>query len=110
MSVGPGSTISSIAIAPLNDDVRLAGTTSGRVFLSMTAGATTMVDVTGPIPARYVARMAVDPTNSNVAYVCLNGFGLSTGQHVWKTTNLLSGTPTWTAAGLDNRSPVDSIA
>ena len=91
--------ISAIAISPQNDNIRLVGTTAGTVFLSTTAGATTMTSVTGPIPARYVGRVAIDPTNANIAYVALNGFGLSTGQHVWKTTNLLTGAPTWTAAG-----------
>ena len=91
--------ISAIAISPQNDDVRLVGTTAGTVFLSTTAGATTMTNITGPIPARYVGRVAIDPANSNIAYVALNGFGLAAGQHVWKTTNLLSGSPTWTASG-----------
>ncbi len=92
--------ISAIAIAPQNDDVRLIGLTSGLVYLSTTAGATTMTNVTGAItPARYIGRVVIDPTNSNVAYVCLNGFGVAAGQHVWKTTDLLSGTPTWLPAG-----------
>jgi hypothetical protein len=91
--------ISAIAIAPQNDDVRLVGLTTGQVFVSTTAGATTMTNITGSIPARYVGRVAIDPTNANVAYVALNGFGLSAGQHVWKTTNLLSAAPVWTAAG-----------
>ncbi len=91
--------IGAIAIAPQDDNVRLVGLTNGAVYLSTTAGATTMTPVTGPIPARYVGRIAIDPTNANVAYVALNGFGLPAGQHVWKTTNLLTGAPTWTAAG-----------
>jgi hypothetical protein len=90
--------VSAIAIAPQDDNIRLAGTTSGGMFLSTTAGATTMANVTGSIPARYVGRIAIDPTNANAAYVALNGFGIP-NQHVWKTTNLLSGTPTWVAAG-----------
>jgi len=93
------SRISAIAISPQNDDVRLIGTSYGQVFLSTTAGATTMTDVTGPIPSRYIGRVAIDPTNANIAYVTLNGYGLASGQHVWKTTNLLSGSPTWTSAG-----------
>ena len=96
---GSNTRISAIAIAPQNDDVRLVGTTNGTVFLSTTAGATTMANVTGPWLTRYVGRVAIDPTNANVAYVCLNGFGLAAGQHIWKTTNLLSGTPTWSQAG-----------
>ncbi len=93
------ATISAIAIAPQSDDIRLVGLVSGRIFLSTTPGATTMTDVTGSIPPRYVGRIAIDKTNSNVAYVSLNGYGLLPGHHVWKTTNLLSGTPVWTAAG-----------
>lgn len=92
--------ISAIAISPQNDNVRLVGTTAGTIFLSTTAGATTMSNVTGSIPARYVGRVAIDPTNANVAYVALNGFGLAAGQHVWKTTNLLSGAPTWNSSGV----------
>ena len=39
--------VGAIAIAPQNDNVRLVGSTNGRVYLSTTAGATTMTDVTG---------------------------------------------------------------
>ncbi len=91
--------ISAIGIAPQNDDIRLVGTTAGRIYVSTTAGATTMTDITGSIPARYVGRIAIDPANSNIAYVALNGFGLAAGQHVWKTTNLTAASPTWTASG-----------
>ncbi|HEX3100880.1 MAG TPA: carboxypeptidase-like regulatory domain-containing protein, partial [Pyrinomonadaceae bacterium] len=103
-----GVRISAIGIAPQNDDIRLVGTTVGTtlagtpvgpLFLSTTPGATSMIKLAVPWPARYVSRVVIDPTNSNVAYVSLNGFGLVSGQHVWKTTNLLSGNPTWTAAG-----------
>jgi hypothetical protein len=90
--------VSAIGIAPQDDNIRLIGSTAGRVYLSTTAGATTMTDITGSIPARYIGRFAIDPTNANVAYVALNGFGIA-NQHVWKTTNLLSGTPTWAASG-----------
>ena len=95
---GSGERVSAITIAPQDDNVRLVGSTLGRVYLSTLAGATTMTDVTGPIPARYIARFAIDPVNANIAYVALNGFGVP-NQHVWKTTNLLSGAPTWTASG-----------
>ncbi|CAN5268753.1 hypothetical protein BH20ACI1_BH20ACI1_06180 [soil metagenome] len=89
--------VSAIGIAPSNDNVRIIGSTTGRVYISTTAGAITMTDITGAIPARFVARIVIDPNNSNIAYVTLTGYGISS--HVWKTTNLLSGTPTWTAAG-----------
>jgi len=103
--------VTAIGIAPQNDDIRLVGLQNGQVHLSTTAGATTMTNISGPIPSRYVGRVAIDPTNSNVAYVCLNGYGLPAGQHVWKTTNLLSGSPTWTAAGAGIPDvPVNSFA
>ena len=96
---GASTRISAIAIGPQNDDIRLVGTTNGTVFLSTTSGATSMTQLSTPWPARYIGRVAIDPTNSNIAYVCLNGFGLATGQHIWKTTNLLSGSPSWSLAG-----------
>ena len=93
-----GARISAIGIAPSDDNVRLVGLTTGQVFLT-TNGATTLTDVTGGISARYVSRAVIDPTNANVAYITLTGYGIPGANHVWKTTNLLSGTPTWTASG-----------
>lgn len=100
-SAGISARISAIAIAPQNDDIRLIGTSNGAVFLQSTPGATTLTNVTGAIgsSARYVGRTAIDPIDANIAYVTLNGFGLPDGRHVWKTTNLLSGSPTWVASG-----------
>lgn len=92
--------ISAIAVSGQDDNVRVVGTSTGGIYVSTTAGATSMTNITGPIPPRYVGRVAIDPTNADVAYVTLNGFGLGAGQHVWKTANLLSPTPTWTAAGV----------
>lgn len=89
--------ISAIAIAPQSDDLRLVGLTNGQIFRSTTAGATTMSDITGSIPGRYVGRIMIDPTNSDVAYVALNGYGIA--NHVWKTTNLQAMAPTWSPAG-----------
>ena len=96
----PGSNerVSAIGISPQNDAVRLIGSTLGKVYYSNTAGATTMTDVTGTLPARYVGRIAFSPTDQNTAYVALNGYGIP-GQHVMKTTNLNAPTPTWTNAG-----------
>ncbi|HVF31125.1 MAG TPA: VCBS repeat-containing protein [Pyrinomonadaceae bacterium] len=98
MSTTGNERISAIGISPQNDDIRLIGSTLGRIHYSNTAAATTMTDITGAMPARYVARIAIDPTNANIAYVALNGFGIP-NQHVMKTTNLNSPTPTWTPAG-----------
>ena len=91
--------ISSIGISPQNDNVRVIGLTSGQVFAT-TTGSSTLTDITGPIPAKYIARIAVDPNNPNIAYLTISGFGVTFGQHVWKTTNLNGAPPTWTAAGV----------
>ncbi|MBK8302435.1 MAG: hypothetical protein IPK98_03075 [Chloracidobacterium sp.] len=95
---GGNERVSAIGISPQNDAVRLIGSTLGKVYYSNTAGAVTMTDVTGTLPARYVGRIAFSPTDQNTAYVALNGYGIP-GQHVMKTTNLNAPTPTWTNAG-----------
>ncbi len=97
-NTGANERVSAIGISPQNDDIRLIGSTTGRVYFSGTAGATTMADITGSIPARYIGRIAIDPTNGNTAYVALNGFGIP-GQHVMKTTNLSAPVPTWVNSG-----------
>jgi hypothetical protein len=91
--------VSAIGISPQNDDIRLIGTDTGRVYYSNTAGATTMTDITGAIPPRYVGRIAISPVNQNTAYVALNGYGIA-NQHVMKTTNLGSAVPTWVNSGI----------
>lgn len=101
VSQGPieaGMTVTAIGISPQNDNVRIVGLSNGHVY-STTTGSSTLTNVTGPIPAKYVARAVIDPTSVNTAYVTLAGFGLAAGQHVWKTTNLNAGSPTWNAAG-----------
>ncbi len=90
--------ISAIGIAPQNDNVRLVGLRNGRLFGTVT-GSSTLTDMGAGLPAKYIARCTIDPTNANVAYVSFAGFGLAAGAHVYKTTNLLSGTPTWALAG-----------
>src|SRR3981081_1873880 len=99
-----GATISSIGISKQNDNVRLIGLQTGNVYATAT-GSSTLVDVTGPIPAMYVTSVESDPTNSNTAYVALNGYGLPAGQQIWKTTNLVGAvnagqTPNWTASSV----------
>jgi photosystem II stability/assembly factor-like uncharacterized protein len=91
-----GVAISAIGVATQNDNVRLVGLANGKVFAT-TTGATTLTDITGPIPAKYIASAVIDPNNVNTAYVTLSGFGLADGQHIYKTTNLNAATPTWTA-------------
>jgi hypothetical protein len=81
--------ISAIAISPQSDKVRLVGLDDGQVFGTST-GSSKLIEVTGPIFRNYVTRIAIDPTNWNVAYVALNGYGVPSGQQIWKTTNLVT--------------------
>jgi hypothetical protein len=93
-----GVAITAIGVSRQNDNVRLVGLGNGKVFRTAT-GSSTLTDVTGAIPARYIARAVIDPNNQDTAYVTLsNYFGASTA-HVYKTTNLSGATPTW--AGID---------
>ena len=107
---GTGVPISAVAIAPSNDNVRLVATNN----TSLSSGAAVAVKIMGTITgsstllnwtdagmptSKYCSRIAIDPTDPNKAYVCFGGFGLAAGQHVWKTSNLMTGTPTWSASG-----------
>ena len=53
----------------------------------------TNLDPNNVVPNVFVARAAIDPNNSNTAYVTLSAFGVA---NVWKTTSLTS--PNWTPA------------
>jgi len=98
--VGGGVPIGAIAISAQNDKIRLVGLKDGQVFGTST-GSSKLIEVTGPIIPSYVTRIEIDPTNANVAYVALNGYGLPSGQQIWKTTNLVTALnagkiPNWT--------------
>jgi photosystem II stability/assembly factor-like uncharacterized protein len=90
--------VSAIAIAPEDDRVRLVGLANGHVFLT-TNGGSTLADVTGALPQLFIARLMIDPGDSAVAFVSLDGYTSKIGQAVWKTTNLTSGHPVWQPAG-----------
>lgn len=90
--------ISSIGIAPQNDNVRVCGTNDGHVFAT-TLGTPTLVDVSAAgMPATYVARTIIDPNNANTVYAVFNGNGIL-GKHVWKGN--LSAFPTVTWSQID---------
>jgi photosystem II stability/assembly factor-like uncharacterized protein len=101
------STVSAIGISPQDDNVRLVGISSGRVFAT-TLGAPVMTEVTPPTTQlaaasrRFIGRAVIDPNDKKTAYFTLVGFGVPAGQHVWKTTNLdtsPTGATTWSPAG-----------
>lgn len=117
VSQGFNTPISAIAISPQDDNVRVVGLNDGTVFAT-TTGSSTLVQIAGPgataaTPAVSVARIAIDPNDKDVAYLCFSGYGTpaSPAAHVWKTTNLSSGNPQFTPAstGLPDV-PVNAIA
>jgi photosystem II stability/assembly factor-like uncharacterized protein len=82
--LAPSGLVSALAVAPGNSDRVLAGTTAGDIFRSDTA---TLADGetawTGSRPRNgWVAWLAFDPEDSDVAYATYARFG---GNHVWKT-------------------------
>jgi hypothetical protein len=89
--------VTAIGISPQTDAVRIVGLRNGKVYSTGT-GTNPMTDVTGTIPARYIARVAIDPHNSNTAYVTLSTYFGNSTSHIYKTTNLNTST-TWT--GID---------
>ncbi|HEX8678970.1 MAG TPA: hypothetical protein VF683_03360, partial [Chthoniobacterales bacterium] len=101
-----GTPVSSIAIAPQDDNYRIVGLNSGKIFATNN-GAPAMLQIAGPGatngPANTPAtanttsgaviganRIMFDPNNKNVAYVAYGGYGTPTEPiaHLWKITNL----------------------
>ncbi|MDQ4122625.1 MAG: hypothetical protein M3209_14400 [Acidobacteriota bacterium] len=96
-TLATGERISAIGISPNDDNIRIMGSTAGRVYVT-TDGSTNLTNVTGAIPARYIGRAKI-AGNNTTAYVALGGFGLPAGHHVWKTTNLGNNNATFAPAG-----------
>jgi len=86
----------SCAVAPSNSSVVYAGTSDGRVQVTMNAGAgtgATWTNISSGLPTRFVTQVAVDPNDATAmtAYATFSGFGTCTGcdgmGHVFKTIN-----------------------
>lgn len=96
-----GQPITTIGISPSNDNVRAVGLRNGGLF--RTADGSSVLQSVDPIgagsaiPDAYIGRIVIDPTNSNVAYVAVAAYP-GAGQNIWKSTNFLAATPTWTAS------------
>lgn len=97
--ISAGAPISAIAIGPNDDNLRLVGLTNGGLFRTLD-GSSLLVDAdpSSQVPNRYIGRIAIDRGNANVVYVALADFA-GNGQTIWKSSNFLSGSPTWTASG-----------
>ena len=83
----PYGTITTIAVAPSNTATIYVGTDDGRVWISRNTGAT-WTEITTGLPTRWITRLAVDPTDANLAYVTVSGFrNGSPTAHVFRTAN-----------------------
>lgn len=86
--------ISAVTVAKGNSDVIWVGHNNGNVYMTTngTAASPTWnrVDTSGPLPDRWVSKIAIDPTNSGHVYVSFLGWH---DDSVWETTN---GGNTWT--------------
>ncbi|HET9532767.1 MAG TPA: hypothetical protein VFQ92_20600 [Blastocatellia bacterium] len=75
--------LTAIGAGPANLDMIYTGSAQGRVMVSRDRGRT-WTDVTDNLPERFITSIAVDPFNSETAYLTVSGF--RTG-HVFKTTD-----------------------
>lgn len=82
----PFGTITTVATAKTNPSIIYAGTDDGFLWTSQNGG-TTWTRFTDPVlPSRWVTRVAVDPTNANVAYVTYSGLrNADNNAHVLRT-------------------------
>jgi photosystem II stability/assembly factor-like uncharacterized protein len=89
------------------DNTFQSGTVAGNIQGTGNGGASWFAIPPGTLPGsgtRGITALAFDPNNANTLYVVYNGYsGLTPNAHVFKTTNALSGAPTWT----DVSTPVD---
>ena len=111
---GSGKTaqFNALAFAPSDSacNTYFVGSKGGKLYRTAVGGGTSTAnwsDITGTLPARGIQDIAVHPTNANIVYVTLTGWG---GGHVFKTTNALASTPTWTdvSASLPD-APVNAV-
>lgn len=102
-SNGPemGSGIRALAFAPSDAtcNTYAFGTADGQLRLTSDGGSTWVdIDVGNAVPDRPITDLRFDPTDANILYVTLSGFDEFTpGQpgHVFKTTDALAASPTW---------------
>ncbi len=103
-----GSLIVALAFAPSDAACRTyaVGTKSGRVFRTSDGGLS-WDDISGILPARALNDLAFDPTDANVLYAAVSGFG---GSHLFRTTEAGSPAPTWFTvdAGIPD-APINSV-
>ena len=69
---GTFGTITTIAVAPTDPDVIYVGTDDSHVWVTLNGGAN-WTDVSGSLPNRWSTRVAVDPTDADIAYATFSG-------------------------------------
>ncbi|HMR40169.1 MAG TPA: T9SS type A sorting domain-containing protein [Ignavibacteria bacterium] len=80
-------TVTTIAVAPTNSNVIIAGTDDANVWITSNNGVNWTKITTG-LPYRWITRVAFDPANEDIAYVTFNGLKWVDPQpHVFRTTN-----------------------
>ncbi len=80
-------TVTTIAVAPSNSNVIIAGTDDANVWITSNNG-TNWTKVTSGLPYRWITRVAIDPLDENIAYATFNGLKWVDPQpHVFRTTN-----------------------
>jgi len=80
-------TVTTIAVAPTNSNVIIAGTDDANVWITTNNG-TNWTKVSSSLPYRWVTRVAFDNSNDNIAYVTYNGLKWKDPQpHVFRTSD-----------------------
>lgn len=105
--------VTGLAFAPTDATCSTYAFGAFNVLRLTTDGGATWVDLDAAngVPNRFVSDLAFDPRDANVLYVTLQGFNatvLGPG-HVFKTTNALSGAPTWTDVSPPDDAPFNTV-
>ena len=110
---GPGNgnlvygTITTIAVAPSDNQYIYVGTDDGNVWRTGDGGSA-WTSISGSLPERWVTRVAVDPFEENTVYVTLSGYRYDSYlPHVFRSTD---GGDSWTDISGDlPEAPVNDI-
>ena len=120
IDIGDQGTVSALARTPSDTGTVWAGTGTGTLLVSHSADAARAGDVRfayqngGPLPQRFVSAVAVDPADSNHAWVAFSGYGAATPDvqgHVYSVhfADPAVFTVTDVSSGLGDQ-PVDDLA